>query len=329
MMFKWSVLFAALLVAGCAAVFSVTGIASLFAGHYGSVIVMAASLELGKLVAVSFLYRYWRAMSKSLRCYLVVASVVLSVVTSAGIYGYLSAGYAAVAATPQLTLNELARLDAQSVTLADNITRLQQDNSALNTRRDQIQKTLDAVLAGSTQLNQKSAFANLRGEAARLDKERTVNMQVSLAAQHMRDSVESEKVRLNGDLNTQGKIGQFVYVAKTLGVPLDSIVKWFVLLLVFVFDPLAVSLILAYNTIARKERETTPNPKLDLWAKKPTEVMERAVKRYEELVKPVTAAPTSTPTPELVTVSESHTVEPESSKSRAHPEMAKYYGQRQ
>jgi len=87
-------------VAICAAVFSITGIAKLFAGAALSVAIMASALELGKLVSISFLYQYWKDIPKALKYYLSVASCILMIITSAGIYGYLSAAYAKVAADP-------------------------------------------------------------------------------------------------------------------------------------------------------------------------------------------------------------------------------------
>ena len=97
--FKTLVSFSALLIAACAALFSVTGIGKLFAGAAVSAMVMASALELGKLVGVSFLYRYWEEIPKALKSYMATASVILILITSAGIYGYLSSAYAKVADT--------------------------------------------------------------------------------------------------------------------------------------------------------------------------------------------------------------------------------------
>lgn len=254
-MFKYLILVSSVAIALCAALFSVSGIATLFAGKYWTVLVMASSLELGKLVAASFLYRHWNEIARTLRYYLVAGVVSLMFITSVGIYGYLSAGYAAVAAAPQQTLAQISAVESRERTLEDNILRWKQDNTTLESRRRQAQQTLDNVLSGSTELSQRSAFANLRQEISNLDQERASNSQRIQSAQQKKDSLATERVVLNGELNTAGKIGQFVYVARTLNVPLDTIVKWFVLLLVFVFDPLAISLIIAYNTLAKKDKE--------------------------------------------------------------------------
>ena len=95
MKFRFSILLAiaALSVAGCAAYFSVYGLSQLFAGASTAVIIMASTLEFSKLIAASFLHRYWNNITKSLKIYLTVGVVVLVTITSGGIYGFLSSAY--------------------------------------------------------------------------------------------------------------------------------------------------------------------------------------------------------------------------------------------
>lgn len=87
------VFLSALIIAGCAAYFSIVGMTLLFVGSGVSIIVMGAALELGKLIAVSFLHQQWEKIGFLLKTYLIIASIVLSAITSVGIYGYLAAGY--------------------------------------------------------------------------------------------------------------------------------------------------------------------------------------------------------------------------------------------
>ena len=260
-MFKHLVWISAIAIALCAAFFSVTGIATLFAGKFWSVLAMAAALEVGKLVAVSFLYRYWKRTAGPLKVYLSLGVSVLMLITSVGIYGYLSSAYAQVASAPQATINQIDYLGNRQQTIDQEIARLTQDNQTLETRQRQAQQSLDNVLAGNTELNQRSAFANLRQEIADLDNERQANNARLLEATSQKDSLGLEKTKLTSDLNTSSKLGTFIYVSRALGIPLDSVVKWFVLVLVFVFDPLAVSLILAYNSIVVHEQEENSTKK--------------------------------------------------------------------
>ena len=91
--FKYYVGLSALLIAGSAAAFSVFGLSKLFAGAALSVIIMAGSLEFGKLVAASFLYRYWNNINRLLKIYMTIGVITLVLITSAGIFGYLSNAY--------------------------------------------------------------------------------------------------------------------------------------------------------------------------------------------------------------------------------------------
>ena len=87
------VFISALAIAGCAAYFSIVGLTLLFVGSGVSIVVMGTALEVGKLVAVTFLKQKWEEISVALKFYLITATVVLMFITSIGIYGYLSAGY--------------------------------------------------------------------------------------------------------------------------------------------------------------------------------------------------------------------------------------------
>jgi hypothetical protein len=305
-MFKYVVGLSAIAIAMCAAVFSISGIATLFAGKYFAVLLMAAALELGKLVAASFLYRFWDESALPLKTYLIVGVVVLMVITSVGIYGYLSSAYAEVAATPQATINQISLIESKQQTLTSNIDRWTTDNATLEARRRQAQTSLDNILGGNTELNQRSAFANLRQEIANLDEERNRNTELIQTAQAEHDSLSAEKAQQNANLNTESKLGTFIYFARTLGIPLDVVVKWFVLVLVFVFDPLAISLILAYNTIVKKEQDrgktsTSTQPFQRLKERLPEEAQESAAQVVHELLENIENPSGPRPTQDQIT----------------------------
>lgn len=260
-MFKHLIWLSAVVIAVCAALFSVTGIATLFAGSFITVAIMASAMELGKLVAASYLYRYWLLTPKALKAYLMTGVVVLMLITSLGIYAYLTAAYAKVAANPARILNEISFMDTRQQSLNSSIERYQRDMQSIDDRRIRVEGRLDSTLVGSTNLNQRSAWASSQAQLNDLDNQRK-NLETQLeSAVTERDSLESQKAQNRAELNQDSKIGTFVYVAEMLGIGLDDVVKYFTLIIVFVFDPLAVSLILAYNIIAMKERGFTGKAK--------------------------------------------------------------------
>lgn len=249
-------------VALCAAVFSVTGIAKLFAGAALSAGIMASALELGKIVSISFLYQYWKEIPKTLKYYLSTAAVVLMIITSAGIYGYLSAAYAKVAATP-LALNADIQTNQNRVTSIDqDIKRKETRLNQLITLRTQQETRLDQLVSKSSSGNN-STIRSTQSALNVADKNVTAlqNEITQLSAQ--RDSLNGISIGKQVEIETSGDIGTFVYIAKILGTNIDTVVKWFTLIIVLVFDPLAVALVIAVNFLLKNKDEISKETSID------------------------------------------------------------------
>jgi hypothetical protein len=277
--------FTATFVALCAAVFSITGIAKLFAGAAVSVAIMASALELGKIVSISFLYQYWKDIPKVLKYYLSVSSCILMVITSAGIYGYLSSAYAKVAATP-------LQLSADISTTASKVSSVEQDIARKNTRLNQLislrtqQETRLDNLIGKSTTGNTSSIRSTQSQLAQADKNVVELQQEITVLSSTKDSLSAISTAKQVEIETNGDIGTFVYIAKTFGVPLDTVVKWFTLIIVLVFDPLAVALVIAINFLLKNQptvvpREPTAPPTMDepfeVYVESPTEVPTTAV----------------------------------------------------
>jgi archaellum component FlaC len=248
--------FTAFCIAAAAAYFSVTGIGKLFAGAAISAMVMASALELGKLVSVSFLYRHWNVVPKFLKTYMSIGSVVLILITSAGIYGYLSSAYALVAATP-LQTNALIQADeARKVTLEQEINRRNQRLDQIIQLRGQQENRIDDLISKS-QTGNTTTIRTAQAQLRELDNTvQGVQKEVTTLS-NTRDSLTQNIIQNQVAINTNSDIGTFMYVANFLGVSLDTVVKWFILIIVLVFDPLSISLVLAYNFLKIKEKENT------------------------------------------------------------------------
>lgn len=246
-MFKYAVLLAAVLIAICAGWFSLSGISQLFIGAHIAAMTMAGSLELGKLVSVSFVYRYWSSISKVLRTYMLIGAVVLSCVTSLGIYGFLSAAYAKSGTEFAARQNQITLITTQQTSLQSIIQTDQSRISQLQIAQTHQETRLDNLVGKAGLQTQQAANRRSDDEIKRLQNETK-----ELISQ--KDSLELQKTQQTNAAQSDTKLGTFWYVAKSFGVPLDRVVKWFILLLVFVFDPMAVALIIAYNTIVEKEK---------------------------------------------------------------------------
>jgi hypothetical protein len=253
--FKTLVSFTALTIAACAALFSVTGIGTLFAGAAASAMVMASALELGKLVGISFLYRYWADIPRALKAYMSVASVVLIVITSAGIYGYLSSAYAKVAADPLRMNAEVQILNAQAATVEEEIKRKTQRLDQIISLRGQQENRIDELISKST-TGSNATIRNAQNQLTELNRNATVLQQEINQTSARRDSLRAQSLTTDVAISTNSDIGTFVYISRAIGVELDTVVKWFILVIVLVFDPLSICLVLAYNFLSK--RENTP-----------------------------------------------------------------------
>ena len=250
------------LIAGCAAAFSIWGIGKLFSGAPYETMFMAAALELGKIVIVTFLYRYWSQIRTFLRTYLVLGALLLMIITSGGIYGYLSSAYATAALGFQSQRAEVTLVETQQTTLTSTyqsgLERIKNNDTRVNQLqqyRTQQESRLDSLVGRNGFITQQSMVRQADNDIRALQAEsRTIEASNrDLLAQ--RDSLESVKLLKETETNTNSKLGSFWYIAQTLGVPLDTVVKWFVLIIVLVFDPLAISLVIAYNVIKKTEEE--------------------------------------------------------------------------
>jgi hypothetical protein len=278
-------------VALCAAVFSIAGITKLFAGAALSVAIMASALELGKIVSISFLYQYWANIPRALKYYLSVAACILMVITSAGIYGYLSSAYAKVAAAP-------LQLSADISTTTSKVSSVEQDIARKNTRLTQLislraqQETRLDNLIGKSQTGNTSSIRSTQAQLAQADKN-VVELQKEITVlSSTKDSLSAISTAKQVEIETNGDIGTFLYIAKAFNVPLDMVVKWFTLIIVLVFDPLAVALVIAVNFLLKNQSapQVVPHTDVPLEPTTPTTMDEP----FEVYVESPTEVPTTT-----------------------------------
>ena len=215
--------FSALFIAGCAAFYSVFGLSKLFAGSAISVIFMASSLELGKLVAASFLYRYWDDINLAIKTYLIIGVITLVLITSAGIFGFLSNAYQGATVQFEKQSNELLALE-------DRLEQLEDDRTFL---KDEFEQSVNDLPE-----NYITAKRKLREQ---------FNPQIQKLNEQILN-VKSRKSDLEISLIETGvDVGPAIYLARVFDTDIDSVVKFFIFILIFVFDPMAVCLIIAYN----------------------------------------------------------------------------------
>ena len=231
--FPYLVAFSAGLVAFSAAFFSVFGLSKLFAGAQTSVVIMAGSLEFAKLVTASFLYRYWKTVPTFLKNYLLVGTFVLIIITSMGIFGYLSNAY-------------------QGAT-----TGFEKQSTMLIFKEDQLEQVKDD--AEFLKLEMEAAIEELPENYRTARKKLRADYQPQISQLNKQSLSLKQEI---GDLKialveTGVDVGPAIYLARVFDTEIDTVVKWFIFILIFVFDPLAVSLVIAANR-AFEQIGTTP-----------------------------------------------------------------------
>jgi len=245
----------ALSVSASAAFYSVSGLSKLFAGASFEVIIMAGSLEVSKLVIASLLYQYWDTINRYLRTYLTIAAVVLVLITSMGIYGFLSAAYQETYQKLTVNQNKIEFLENKAKFYEDDVNRYDEELERISSNIS----TLSNAKATSIQVRDTSAVGGLRSTVStaelRLAQQRIqveeenrkeVNQRRTVAA----DSLQTYKLQildLQNASDTVGELGPLQYLSGLTGTSMDKIINILLLIIIFVFDPLAISLVIAAN----------------------------------------------------------------------------------
>ena len=259
-LFPLLIALSALSVSISAAYYSVSGLSKLFAGASFAVMIMAGSLEAAKLVIASLLHQYWTTINKLLRAYLTVSVVILILITSMGIYGFLTSAYQetyqglAVAENKVTFLEEKAKFYQDDVNRYDKeLERISENIATLSNAKATGIQVRDT--ASNTGYRQTISTAELRAAQARIKVEETNRKEVNASRTVAADSLQTYKLRileLENSTETSGELGPLKYIAGLTGVPMDKIINILILVIVFVFDPLAIALVVSANFAFQK-----------------------------------------------------------------------------
>lgn len=255
-----------LFIASCAAFFSIIGIGMLFSGSSIAAMTMACSLELGKLVATSFLYRYWNKTQTFLKTYLTVSVVVLMIITSLGIFGYLSSAYQQSSIQNQVVEQKIQLLVDQKQHIQENIisskTRMANITQLRNSQESRLSQSMTNILIARNPIQLRQIQQQTQDLIDQAEKDfESENVKIQKAGDQLQ-TLDQQIINLKLESGSKKDIQTFKFVADEFGVNINKVVKWFIVALISVFDPLAVCLLLAYNTaIAQNKSEKIETPK--------------------------------------------------------------------
>lgn len=264
----------ALSVSASAAFYSVYGLSKLFSGASLAIIIMASSLEVSKIVIASLLHQYWKTLNSLLKIYLVIALVALMGITSAGVYGFLTNSY-------QLTSNQSKIVDSQVEIIQNKksyfITGVKRTESQISNKsnristlsnlRTQQEVRLDSLYnkgwynsARKTEILIKEANNDIKSLESEVD---SLTSYIT-SLQDSINIIDIQVLNLHNDNTAAAELGPLKYIAELLGEPMDRVINWFMLLIIFVFDPLAIALVItanfSFNKIRPKEKKLYKQP---------------------------------------------------------------------
>ena len=245
----------ALSVSASAAFYSVSGLSKLFAGASFEVIIMASSLEAAKLITATLLHTYWNTINKLLKVYLSIATFILVLITSMGIYGFLSSAY-------QETYSKLNAIENQKSFIQQKVNFYQTDVTRYDEELKRISaniSTLSNAKASSIQIRDTSvaggirttiSTSELRMAQKRIEVEENNRKETQIKRESVADSLQKYQLQileLDNNNEVAGELGPLQYLSGLTGVSMDRIINWLLLVIIFVFDPLAIALVIAAN----------------------------------------------------------------------------------
>ena len=252
--FPFIITLSAIAVSASAAFYSVSGLMKLFAGAAFAVGLMAASLEVAKLVIASLLYQYRKSLPIVLKIYLAIACFTLILITSMGIYGFLSGAYQETASKSknidsQITLIETRRDNTKSQLSVYNAEK-QSINTAVSDLRSGLSNNVIQYTNAEGQLITTTSSSTRRALEKQLDqaieRQSTINDKVD----GLNDKLfkyETEIVEVSTNSGMAGELGPLKYLSGLTGIPMDEVINYLLLTIIFVFDPLAIALVIAAN----------------------------------------------------------------------------------
>jgi hypothetical protein len=283
--FPFIIALSALSVSASAAFYSVTGLSKLFAGASTEVFIMAASLEISKLVIASLLYQYWNSINKILRTYLSIACFILILITSAGIYGFLSAAYQETAALAGSIDSQIALIETKRDNIRDQLAVYNEEkitiNGAVSDLRSGLSNNIIQYKDPETgEIITTTSSSTRRALEKQLDQAIARQTEINTKVDGLNEQLfkyETEIVEVQTSSEIGSELGPLKYLSGLTGLGMDKIINYLLLVIIFVFDPLAISLVVAANFAFAQLKPKDKN--------KPNEALKQAFERHKKVIK--------------------------------------------
>jgi cell division protein FtsL len=272
---KYLVALSAVMIAGSAAYFSVTGLGILFSGASVAVMIMASSLEFAKLVSATYLKQRWDEIKGFNKWYLSFSVGILMLITSAGIFGYLSNAF-------QQQNIKIDQVQREIQVWQNKIDYTNQQIVTLQTQQKDLSTTQNTLITkGNVNSRLLRSVDNRDRQTTALNKKINVLQDSIVAYNGYINNIKNENIEI------EREVGGFRFVAEAFGVSLNTVVKFFIILIVIVFDPLAIALVIAFNQLImtrKKEDRIEVDVKHDVEEAARLKLSEEDLKKLEEVL---------------------------------------------
>ncbi len=245
----------AFIIEGSAAFFSVYGLSKLFSGATLAVAIMSGGLEFAKVISASYLYRYWNVTGILFKTYMTSAVVILMLITSMGIYGFLSNAFQGSTLGMEKEISKLEMYEQELTRIVDN-------NNTLKLEKSDLQKNLNDEMSGLV-IKEDSRYTDISRRASTqkryqilFDEKELQITENNSKIENINTNISDIKLKL---IDTGADVGPIIFVAKVFNVDISVAVQYIILLFIIVFDPLALALIIAYNKVLLTKNINTKN----------------------------------------------------------------------
>jgi hypothetical protein len=265
----WFLLFCAIGLSTTAAYYSVIGLSVVFTGVAIPVIVMGSFLEISKIAIATYLHNAWKKTYTLLKVYLTIALIVLSVITSIGIYGLLSTGFQENIAKLEIGTKQIQNIEVKKQRFEEIKLEFSQEKTILDKDISQLRNALStntttqSVDAKTGQIVTKANNANRKSFETQLAGAQTNRDKLSTKIDALNDSITNLDIQIldmESKASEANELGAVQYVSEITGADLKTVANWFIFMLIFVFDPLAITLVIATNQAFAQRK-----PKVDIF----------------------------------------------------------------
>lgn len=250
--FEKIVFFTSIIIAICAASFSIYGIGLLFSGAAIAAMIMAATLELGKLVTTSWLFRNWKGANFLMKSYMTFAILLLMAITSLGVFGYLSSAYQKSALENEMRLEKISTYESN---IEDEYKRIEnfkiEIDNLYNSKKSietQLSETLNNPVISRNPIQLQTIQSQLNSQIESINQNIS---DLSKKVETSNDSISNSNqsiLKIKIEQSEQKDVMTFKFVADEFNTGINTIAKWFIFLIIAVFDPLAVVLLMAASS---------------------------------------------------------------------------------